>query len=99
LPPTPEELPSLPAQSLLTPTQIAKELGINYKTGAPNPRWVNEKLEVLGYQEKVGGQWSATPKAAGLCDRKPVDTDSRTQKDQLLWSADIIPVLQEFVAA
>lgn len=99
LPPAPEELPSLPVQSLLTPTEIAKELGITYSTGNPNPQWVNKKLEKLGYQEKIGGQWSATPKAAELCDRKPVDTNSRTQKDQLVWSANIIPILQEYVTA
>lgn len=95
--PTPEELPSLPTQSLLTPTEIAKELGVAYTTGSPNPQWVNRKLEELGYQEKVGGQWSATTKAKGLCDRKPVDTDSRTQKDQLLWSAKMIDILKEHV--
>ncbi|MGL5059047.1 MAG: hypothetical protein ACRC62_03615 [Microcoleus sp.] len=95
--PAPEELPSLPQQALLTPTEIARELGVNYSTGNPNPQWVNKKLTELGYQEKVGGQWSATPKAEGLCDRKPVDTDSRTQKDQLLWSTKIIDILKEHV--
>jgi hypothetical protein len=96
--PQPEEKPSLPPAALLTPTQIAAELGVAYKTGAPNPQWVNKKLEELGYQVKVAGQWSATEKAAGLADRKPVETESRTQKDQLLWSDKIIPVLQEHVA-
>lgn len=95
--PAPEELPSLPAKALLTPTEVAVELGVFCKS-SPNKgdaRWVNKKLEDLGYQEKVSGQWSATSKADGLCDRKPVDTDSRTQKDQLKWSVDILPVLQE----
>jgi hypothetical protein len=60
---------------------------------------VNKLLSGLGYQEKIQGQWSATKKAiaANLCDRKPVDTNSRTQKDQLLWSADIALVLKEHI--
>lgn len=40
--PTPEEQASLPAKSLLTPTQIAERLGILYGTGAPNPQVVNK---------------------------------------------------------
>ncbi|MEO1006385.1 MAG: transcriptional regulator, partial [Cyanobacteria bacterium J06638_38] len=80
-----------------TPTQLAAELGVKYSTGNPNPRKVNSLLEQLGYQVKIQGQWSATEKAiaAKLCDRKPVDTNSRTQKDQLLWSEDVIAVLSE----
>lgn len=95
--PVPEELPSLPSKALLTPTEVAVELGVFCKSSPEkgDARWVNKKLEELGYQEKISGQWSATSKADGLCDRKPVDTNSRTQKDQLKWSVDIIPVLQE----
>lgn len=97
--PTKEELPSLSARALLTPTELGVELGLLYSTGTGNARAVNKLLEDLGYQIKVSGQWSATDKAQGLCDRKPVDTNSRTQKDQLLWSVDIIPILQEYVTA
>lgn len=96
-----EELVSLPtAKALLTPTQIAEQLGLNYKTGKPNPQAVNKLLEELGYQTKIDGDWSATDKAIdlNLCDRKPVDTSSRTQKDQLFWSAGIITILQEHTA-
>lgn len=96
--PQPQETTSLPtAKALLTPTQIAEQLGWNYKTGSPNPRRVNCLLVQLGYQEKIDRQWNATDKAiqANLCDRKPVDTNSRTQKDQLLWSSKVIDILRE----
>jgi hypothetical protein len=98
--PKPEEMASLPtAKALLTPTQIAVSLSWWSKTNekAADPRRVNKLLAELGYQEQIGGRWSATEKAlsANLCDRKPVDTNSRTQKDQLLWSADILAVLRE----
>ena len=95
--PAPSEKASLPVEALLTPTQIAEELGFFYSTGNPNPRKVNEMLEKLGYQVKVGGMWSATPKAKGLCDRKPVSTNSRSQRDQLMWSEQIVAILQEYV--
>lgn len=101
IPPAPEELASLPtAKALLTPTQIADRLDLNYKTGKPNPQAVNKLLEDLGYQTKIDGTWSATDKAIelNLCDRKPIETESRTQKDQLLWSIDIIAILQEYTA-
>lgn len=96
--PTANEMASLPTvKALLTPTEVAVELGVFCKSSPEkgDARWVNKKLEELGYQEKISGQWSATSKADGLCDRKPVDTNSRTQKDQLKWSVDIIPILQE----
>jgi hypothetical protein len=96
--PAPEERQSLPtAKALLTPTAIAKELGWVLPSGNGHAIRVNKLIAQLGYQEKVGGQWSATAKAimAKLCDRKPVDTNSKTQKDQLLWSAEIVSVLKE----
>lgn len=92
------EMASLPtAKALLTPTQIAEELKVLYRTGSGNGSKINSLLKELGYQESIGGRWSATQKAidTNLCDRKPVDTNSRTQKDQLLWSSDIVPVLSE----
>ena len=92
------EMASLPTtKALLNASKIAVELGVFCKsnTESGDARWVNKKLEELGYQEKISGQWSATSKSEGLTDRKPVETGSRTQKDQLLWSADILPILQE----
>jgi hypothetical protein len=99
-PPMATEVASLPtAKALLTPTRIAEELNLFYSSGNGNAIKVNKLLSDLGYQEKIQGQWSATEKAikANLCDRKPVDTNSRTQKDQLLWSADIVLVLKEHI--
>jgi hypothetical protein len=98
--PKPQEMSSLlTAKALLTPTKIAEELSWWCKSNPSkgDARLVNSELARLGYQESVGGRWSATDRAisAGLVDRKPVDTDSRTQKDQLLWSADILPILRE----
>jgi prophage antirepressor-like protein len=98
--PQPEERASVSeGEALLTPTDIARELGLFYKTGNPNAQSVNKLLEKLGYQVRVGKQWSATDKATnlGLCDRKPVETNSRSQKDQMLWSSKIIPILKEYI--
>jgi hypothetical protein len=100
--PRPEEFTSLTtAQALLTPTQVASEIGLFCRTNATagDARRVNKLLESIGYQVRIDGQWSATEKAiaAGLCDRKPVSTDSRTQKDQLLWSAKVIGILKEHI--
>jgi hypothetical protein len=102
--PKSEEIASLvTAKALLIPKQIAKELGLlcDSKPYNPSPQKVNKLLEQLGYQTNVAGVWSATDKAiaANLVDRKPVSTGSSTQKDQMLWSADIIPILQEHTAA
>jgi phage regulator Rha-like protein len=96
--PQAQEMTSLAtAKALLTPTKIAEVLGLLYKTGSGDGSKVNSLLVKLGYQTSVGGKWSATDKAiaANLCDRKPVDTNSRSQKDQLLWSDAMISILQE----
>lgn len=98
--PQPEERASVSAgDALLTPTDIARQLGLFYKTGNPHAQAVNKLLEKLGYQVRVGKQWSATEKATklGLCDRKPVETNSRSQKDQILWSSKVIPILKEYI--
>lgn len=97
--PQPSELISLPTtRALLTPTEIAVELKLFFSTGKGDGSQINKLLEQLGYQTKIAGRWSATDKAieANLVDRKPVETNSRTQKDQLLWSADIITILKEY---
>lgn len=97
--PKPEEQPKLQEEALLTPTQVGEELGVRYKSGLGNARWVNQKLLELGYQEQIGKEWSATQKAINLnlCSRRPVETNSRTQKDQLFWSAKVIDILKEHV--
>jgi prophage antirepressor-like protein len=86
--------------ALLTPTEIAKVLGITCKTSdTPDPKAVNKLLEQLGYQEKIEGKWSATGMGQKHADRKPVDTNSKSDKDQLLWYTSIIPILQEHTSS
>ena len=91
-----EERPSLPI--LLTPTEIAQQLDINYQTGNPNPRKVNSLLEQLGYQIKINGSWQPADKAIQFdhYDIKPVDTNSKSQKSQLLWTQLMVNILKEF---
>lgn len=101
-----EEKASLTTKALLTPTDIAEKLDILYKSDKPNPRRVNELLTDYGYQNALRDSknklhYEATQLAISqnLCDRKPVDTNSRTQKDQLLWSSEIVEVLRQHLAA
>jgi prophage antirepressor-like protein len=99
------ELKSLPAaKAFVNAGAIAEHLGWKCKSKKAkgfDAQRVNKKLSELGYQERICGKWSATQRAIdlNLCDRKPVDTNSRTQQDQLMWSVDILPILQEHVVA
>ncbi len=98
LPPVePEEMPAMPkAETLLRPTDIAKELGLICKNGSsPSPRKVNELLAGLGFQEKVGDHWNPMPIAEPHCVRKPVETGGKTDKDQLFWYPSILPILRQ----
>lgn len=86
-------------QALLTATQIAEELGITCKTNSnPSPQNANKLLANLGYQYKVGkgkdSLWTPTEKGESFCDRKPVDTNSKSDKFQLLWRASILDELR-----
>lgn len=91
---------SLPStEAMLTPTEIAAELQLLYSTGKPNPRAVNALLEKAGLQEKISGQWQPTEKGKSLCDRKPVDTGSRSDKTQLLWYSSVIEFLRSSCSA
>jgi prophage antirepressor-like protein len=102
--PQPQEMASLSVvKSLLNPTQLADSLGWYCKSNPSkgDPRKVNAKLAELGYQERIGKDWNPTDKAisANLADRKPVIIDGKKSNvDQLLWSADILPILQEHSA-
>jgi hypothetical protein len=97
--PYPEEKASVSdGEALLTPTQIGEKLGVVYSTGRGDAVRINQLLQDIGFQEKIGSQWSATPKGKPYSDRKPVDTKSRTQKDQLLWKASVLEILQDYVA-
>ncbi|MFG6105358.1 hypothetical protein U2F10_24095 [Leptothoe sp. EHU-05/26/07-4] len=99
-------LPEVPAQeraslksaeALLTPTDIGKELGIVYSTGRGHAVKVNHLLRELGYQEKIGekGPWSATEKGKPFSERKPISTNSKSDKDQLFWYASILDELRK----
>ncbi|NEQ50580.1 MAG: hypothetical protein F6K11_10680 [Leptolyngbya sp. SIO3F4] len=91
-----EDRASLPSpKALLTPTEIAEELGITCKTNSnPSPQEANKLLANLGYQYKVGSgkksQWTPTEKGEPFCDRKPIDTNSKSDKFQLLWKVSIL---------
>ena len=87
------------AEALLTATEIAEELGITCKTNSnPSGQNLNKLLANLGYQYKVGsgkkGQWTPTEKGEPFCDRKPISTNSKSDKFQLLWRASIIDELR-----
>lgn len=84
------------SQTLMTPTNIGKELGIVFKTGRGNAIKVNQLLQELGYQTKVEADppWTPTEKGESFCDRKPISTGSKSDKFQLLWKASIIGELQ-----
>jgi hypothetical protein len=87
------------ADALLTPTDIARELGLSYGTGNPNPRAANALLKQLGYQVKLSGDWQPTEKGKPFCTRKPVDTNSRSDKSQLMWFSSILGELEDSKAA
>jgi len=87
------------ADALLTPTDIARELGLSYGTGNPNPRAANALLKQLGYQVKLSGDWQPTEKGKPFCTRKPVDTNSRSDKSQLMWFSSILGELEGSKAA
>jgi len=92
-----ERTPLKSARAKLTPTEVASEIGVYYKTGKPSPRKVNSLLESLGYQVKVQGKWSATGTGEKHSDRLPVSTNSKTDQDQLFWYDSILPILKEHV--
>jgi len=87
------------ADVLLTPTDVARELGLSYSTGNPSPRAANAMLKQFGYQEKVSGDWQPTEKGKPFCVRKPVDTNSRSDKSQLMWFSSILSELEGSQAA
>jgi len=53
-------IPSESNPSTLTPTMIARELGILNSKGNPSPQRVNAMLKDKGLQEKVGNAWAPT---------------------------------------
>ena len=91
-----EDRASLPSpKALLNPTEIAEELGITCKTNSnPSPQGANNLLKELGYQYKVGKQWTPTEKGEPFSERKAIDTNSKSDKFQLLWKVSIIDELR-----
>ena len=57
---------------------------------------INELDKLKGYQEKIEGKWSATDKGKPFRDRKPVGTNSRSDKDQLLRMNILQEILNNF---
>ena len=78
-------------KQLLNPTQIGKILG------GKSPRYINQLLERLGFQEKVAGLWQPTEDGEVypvMLDTNKKHSDGSPVR-QLNWDSDILNVLQE----
>ena len=67
-------MPLLPAESTpsyMTPTAIAKRLGILNKKGNPDPKEVNRRLAEAGLQERRDKEWILTDKGKEYGEAKP----------------------------
>lgn len=91
-------IPSESNPSTLTPTMIAKELGILNSKGNPSPQRVNSLLKEIGLQESVGGHWHATEEGKKLSEAMPYTASSGHSGYQLLWSPKVIPMLRDLLA-
>ncbi|WP_296916457.1 transcriptional regulator [uncultured Megasphaera sp.] len=80
--------------STLTPTMIAKELGILNSKGNPSPQRVNAMLNSKGLQEKVGTDWAPTEAGKAYCERIPYTRNNGHSGYQLLWSHEILELLK-----
>lgn len=80
--------------STLTPTMIAKELGILNSKGNPSPQRVNAMLNGKGLQEKVGTDWAPTEAGKAYCERIPYTRNNGHSGYQLLWSHEILELLK-----
>ena len=78
-------------KQLLNPTQIGKILG------GKSPRYINQLLERLGFQEKIAGLWQPTDD--GEVYAVMLDTGKRNSEGapvrQLKWDSSILDVLLE----
>ena len=78
-------------KQLLNPTQIGKILG------GKSPRYINQLLERLGFQEKVAGLWQPTEDGevySVMLDTNKKHSDGSPVR-QLKWDSDILNILQE----
>lgn len=87
-------IPSESNPSTLTPTMIAKELGILNSKGNPSPQRVNAMLNGKGLQEKVGTDWAPTEAGKAYCERIPYTRNNGHSGYQLLWSHEILELLK-----
>lgn len=88
-------IPAETNPSTLTPTMIAKELGILNSKGNPSPQRVNAMLNGKGLQEKVGTNWVPTAIGKPYCERVPYTHGNGHSGYQLLWSHHILELLKD----
>lgn len=88
-------IPSESNPSTLTPTMIARELGILNSKGNPSPQRVNAMLKDKGLQEKVGNDWAPTAAGKPYCERVPYTHGNGHSGYQLLWGHHILELLKD----
>lgn len=88
-------IPAETNPSTLTPTMIAKELGILNSKGNPSPQRVNAMLNGKGLQEKVGTNWVPTAIGKPYCERVPYTHGNGHSGYQLLWNHHILELLKD----
>lgn len=88
-------IPAETNPSTLTPTMIAKELGILNSKGNPSPQRVNAMLNGKGLQEKVGTDWVPTTAGKPYCERVPYTRGNGHSGYQLLWNHHILELLKD----
>ena len=88
-------IPAETNPSTLTPTMIARELGILNSKGNPSPQRVNAMLNGKGLQEKVGTDWVPTAIGKPYCERVPYTHGTGHSGYQLLWNHHILELLKD----
>lgn len=94
-------MPLLPAESTpsyMTPTAIAKRLGILNKKGNPDPKEVNRRLAEAGLQERRDKEWILTEKGREYGEAKPY-TNNGHSGYVINWYDTVLEALPEPVGA
>lgn len=94
-------MPLLPAESTpsyMTPTAIAKRLGILNKKGNPDPKEVNRRLAEAGLQERRDKEWILTDKGKTYGEAKPY-TNNGHSGYVINWYDTVLEVLPVAVGA
>ena len=94
-------MPLLPAESTpsyMTPTAIAKRLGILNKKGNPDPKEVNRRLAEAGLQERRDKEWILTDKGKTYGEAKPY-TNNGHSGYVINWYDTVLEALPEPVWA